>query len=602
MIHQAITEYRADPMPGHMLLIAAPAGIGKTKLGVETAEAVASGGQKVMYIGPRREFFTDLMHFAKQPQWWYAWQARHDGNGIGLDATCRYPHQIKLWQERGYDSRAFCSNPRICGWNYIHNGCKYYAQERHAKDIIFAQYEHVALGHLLLDKMSLVIGDELPVRGFLHPWAIPARKIVPEGIEDGPVAQLVERLHTLATIPGSGWRGEELLDALGGAEHVEQICRLFQMDVSAAAFEPDLRSANDVEDVPFFHLPWLLRLLHREAARAKDGKTSISRVKVDHQNGLTLLLRYAPRDLPPHVIWLDATANSRLYETLFRRPVKVIRPDVALQGKVYQVWAGLNNKMRLIGEGTKDSPKLDHIRQQITRILSHGYTRPAFIGYKDLVRSLVPSTHGDTEALAHFGGSRGTNRLQDCDCLIVVGAPQPPIPQMVDMAAMLYQERDEPFDSTWSTLDRPFAGQPWAWPVGGFWDDQDLQTLLEQSRESELLQAVHRARPLIRDVDVWLLTNVPIDGLPVELVSLQDLFDAPAGVDPYGWPVVVQLAYERIDATGIVTTADLVKAQVCTAPAARKYIGVLAERMGWQVVTAPAEGRGRPPIGCVKNK
>jgi hypothetical protein len=88
--------------------------------------------------------------------------------------------------------------------------------------------------------------------------------------------------------------------------------------------------------------------------------------------------------------------------------------------------------------------------------------------------------------LAHFGGSRGTNRLQDCDCLIVVGAPQPPTPQLLDMAAMLYHERDEPFDTTWSTLTGRSRGQPWAWPIGGFWNDPALQTLLEQARESEL--------------------------------------------------------------------------------------------------------------------
>lgn len=600
MIWHAIDDYLADPMPDHMLLVAAPAGIGKTAIGVETAERAASGRQRVMYVGPRKEFFTDLMQLARRPQWWYAWQARHDGQGIGLDATCRYPHQIAAWQQRGYAARSFCSNPRICGWNYIHSGCRYYAQEQHARDIIFAQYEHIALGHLLLDKMGLIVGDELPVRAFFNPWHIPTHAIVPPDMEDGPVAQLVERLHTLATIPKAR-SGVELLDTLGGADHVERICRLFRLDVSLLAYEPALRSADAVEDAPYFHLPWLLALLHREAERAKDGKPIISRVKVD-QSGLTLLLRRAPRELPPHVIWLDATANRHLYETLFRRPVTVINPDVELEGKVYQVWAGLNNKMRLAGEGTHDSAKLDHLKQQIARILSRGYERPAFISYKDMVRSLLPEPHAQTEALAHFGGSRGTNRLQDCDCLIVVGAPQPPTPQLLDMAAMLYHERDEPFDTTWSTRDQPYTGQPWAWPIGGFWNDSDLQTLLEQSRESELVQAIHRARPLIRDVDVWLLTNVPLDNLPVELVSLRELFNAPDGVDPYGWPAAVALAEGRMESAGIVTSADLVSAGLCQQAAGRRYIEALARQQGWDVITAPANGRGKPPLACVKNK
>jgi hypothetical protein len=95
--------------------------------------------------------------------------------------------------------------------------------------------------------------------------------------------------------------------------------------VSFAAYEPELRSVDGVEDVPYFHIPWLMQLLHREAERARLGKEWISRVRVD-SSGLTLLLRRAPRELPPHVIWLDATANSALYETLFRRPVRWCGP------------------------------------------------------------------------------------------------------------------------------------------------------------------------------------------------------------------------------------------------------------------------------------
>jgi len=310
--------------------------------------------------------------------------------------------------------------------------------------------------------------------------------------------------------------------------------------------------------------------------------------------GAKALISYVPAG---SVIWLDATANAPLYETLFGRPVTVVRPEVALQGRVRQVWAGLNNKQALSGQ----APKAEHLRQQIARILARGYTRPAFIGYKDLIRGLVPGDI-DPGRIAHFGGSRGTNRLQDCDCLIVIGAPQPPTPQLLDMAAMLYHERDEPFTTTWSTRDIPYANQAWAWPIGGFWDDVQLQALIEQTRESELVQAIHRARPLIRDVDIWLLTNVPLPNIPVELVSLHDLFDAPAGIDPYRWPAIAQQAQARMDAAGMVTTADLVDAKLCQKPAAKKYLEALAQAHGWQIVTAPASGRGQPPLACVKNK
>lgn len=598
MIADAITTYLADPLPSSMLLIAAPAGIGKTTVGVETAERAASGSDRVMYIGPRKEFFDDLQVLAKQPSWWYAWQSRHGGDGdTGYGATCRWASQISTWMQRGYAAKPFCSNPRICGWQYWHQSCRYHAQERITQPIIFAQYEHIALGHPLLAQMRLIIGDELPIRAFLHPWHIPTTAIVPEGMAEGGAAAILKRLHTLATVPKTTWASDELLAALGGAQAVLAAAADYRDDI--AAVEPALRGPDDAQDVPYYHLPATLALLRREAERADAGLPSISRVRVD-PSGLTLLLRRVPRALPPHVIWLDATANAPLYATLFGRPVTVVRPQVALQGTVRQVWSGLNNKQAMVGAPAKT----EHVRAQIARILGRGYTRPAYISYKDLVRSLLPAAAESTSAaeVAHFGGSRGTNRLQECDCLIVVGAPQPPTPQLLDMAAMLYHERDEPFNTTWSTRDMPFANQPWAWPIGGFWDDQDLQTLVEQTRESELVQAIHRARPLIRDVDIWLLTNVPLPDLPIDLVSLHDLFDAPAGIDPYRWPEVVATAQARMDAAGMVTTADLVDAKLCQKPAAKKYLEALAQAHGWQIVTAPASGRGQPPLACVKNK
>jgi hypothetical protein len=597
MMTDAITTYLADPLPSSMLLIAAPAGIGKTTIGVRTAEQTAAETRRVLYVGPRREFFADIQALATRPAWWTAWQPRHGGEGeTGFGATCRWPDQISTWMNRGYAAKTFCSNPRICGWNYWHTTCRYHAQERTAGPIVFAQYEHIALGHPLMDQMALIIGDELPIRAFLHPWYIPPSAIVPPEITDPQAAAIARRLHTLATIPNTTWSGAELLEALGGAAAVAAACARFRQDVSFAAYEPELRGPNDAEDVPYFHLPQTLALLGREAERSAQNLPSISRVRVD-VTGLTLLLRRAPRQLPPHVIWLDATANAPLYETLFGRPVTVLRPEVALQGRVRQVWAGLNNKQALAGQ----APKTDHLRQQIARILSRGYTRPAFIGYKDLIRGLVPEGTAP-DCLAHFGGSRGTNRLQDCDCLIVIGAPQPPTPQLLDMAAMLYHERDEPFTATWSTRDIPYAGQPWAWPIGGFWDDAQLQALIEQTRESELVQAIHRARPLIRDVDIWLLTNVPLPNIPVELVSLHTLFDAPVGVDAYRWPEVVAVAQARMDAAELVTTADLVDAKLCQAAAARRYLEALAAQFGWKLITAPASGRGKPPLACVKHK
>jgi hypothetical protein len=90
--------------------------------------------------------------------------------------------------------------------------------------------------------------------------------------------------------------------------------------------------------------------------------------------------------------------------------------------------------------------------------------------------------------------------------------------------------------------------------------------------------------------------------LPVELVSLRELFDAPEGVDPYRWPEVVQLAEARMDAAGIVTTADLVDAGCASRRAQTLSRGAgHASRMGGRRPRQP-RAVGKPPLACVKHK
>lgn len=632
MIRERTISYLQDPDPGRMLLIAAPAGIGKTTLAVEIAELWAmhvlgtpGSHGRVLYAGPRKAFFDDIRLLSAQAgrvpptsfdRFWYAWKGHHDGNGIGLDATCRWAHPIKQWMQRGYGAMAYCKQPRVCGWNYINNQCPYHQQRGRAEPIIFAQYEHISLGHPLLSQCNLVIGDELPIRAFLHTtddqpgWIIPPHAIVPKGMEPGPLETLLRALRSITTIPArdsATWHGAVLLDALGGAAHVAEVCANIPGD--ALPLEPDVRTPDDLDDVPYFHVFQTAALLKREAEAHLEGHEQIVRVHVDPQ-GLHLLLRRVPANLPPHVVWLDATANARMYEKLFGRDVEVVQPDVALRGRIYQVWASLNNKGQFLGgkpeskQAKEAEAKIEHIRQQIAQILAYGYERPGYIGHKDIINTLAPAGTPD-ERIGHFGGSRGTNRFQDCDCLIVVGAPQPTTAVMLDTAAMLYFERDAAFDPTWSTRDLPFEGLPYAFPMGGFWDDPDLQTLLEQYRDMELIQTIHRARPLRNQVDVWLLTNVPLRGLPTTLVSLHELFGATAADgtplpirDLYRWPTIVAWV-GRQDKP--VAAPDLVRQFAVSAPTARLWIDCLAMMGGYEIVARDGVP-GKPSKAIVKCK
>jgi hypothetical protein len=603
MLIDAATTYLKDPNPGTALLLAAPAGSGKTTVSVALAERLASQGRRILYAGPRRDFYADVQELANRPAWWYQWQPRQYGDfAEGEPQTCRWAPQMDRWLGRGYPAMDFCSNPRICGWDYVRNRCPYHKQKERGENIIFGQHAHVALGHPLMEHFSLIIGDELPLSAFLWPWRIPITDILPAGVDDEQLATLLRNLKWLCVqTPEAGqqWSGEDLYHALpGGARAVLAVTERYKISLSAAAYTPELRTAAGVDEAPYFHLPSLMHLMHREAQRVADGLPIIGRVRCS-VDGLVLSLKHTPPHLPKHVIWCDATGNAHLYQALLGLPIEVVQPEVQLTGRIFQLWHSTNNRSAVLddrpdpGGQARGLAKQTQLRQQIARIVeTRGYTAPALISYKALSDSLLPGADH-----THFGGSRGTNRLQSCDALFVVGAPLPTHAAIKEIAAMVYFDRDEPWRDDWHAKDIPFPAQPAAYSVGGFWDDPDLQALVEQLRESELVQAVHRARPLRRPVDVWLLTNVVTD-LPVTLMSLHELFGALdrdgkplTGIDVLRWPDVLALPASEADP---LTTTRLMDAFDITRPTAGKWLSAL-EATGQYTLTALDQTGQRGP-------
>jgi DNA polymerase III delta prime subunit len=589
VIRAAVDEYLNTPNPGHVLLIAAPAGLGKTTLAVEVAERHAAQGGRVIFLGPRKDFWDDLTPMMQQKQWWQRWLPRTEGQGQRVGQTCRHASKIGAWMQRGYEAMAFCTNQKICGWDYVRNDCPWHQQTKNPKPIIFGQFEH-AIAHPLSDTMSLMIGDELPLRAMLHTWKIPAAFIVPTNLDDTPQRVIMQRLRWVCDTNTSMVTGDALMQHLGGAEFVAEATA----GIAASALAvPELTSENAVEDAPYNHIYQTLLILGAEAQQALQGRSCVSRIQC-WPEALTLLIRRVPEKTPSHVIWLDATGSPDLYSICFGRPVKLVAPDIKLQGKVFQVWASLNTKRDIVTE--EETPKGANLRKQVQHIIQrHGYRSPALITYQHIIQRFG----FDSGNATHFHGSRGTNRLQDHDALIVVGTPQPAIHDIANITTQLFSRRTEPLKMAWTPRDRQYASQPWSYSVSGFWDDPDMQLILEQHREAELIQALHRVRPLRRNVDVWLLTNLPLPRIPVTLVSLHELYDAPKGIDAYRWPEIVALAQERVLEAGYVTSADLVHAGICKRPAAARYLQALSEVFDWPFGHPPtAIGRGKPPLAC----
>jgi hypothetical protein len=500
---------------------------------------------------------------------------------------------MNAWLARGYDAVRFCEG--VCGWDYFNQGCVYTAQKRRPERALYVQHQHITLGHPL--PFDVVIGDESPISAFLHEWEIPARWVLPPGMD--PTEPLTEILAHLAQVVGlteKALMGPPLLELLAPAAEIVDACERFELPIGALVAGDRIHRPEEASERPYFHLPELVALLGREARAAAEGRPCPSRI-IASPGKLTLLLRRRPdpAKLPPHIIWLDGTGQPRIYQELFQRPVEVVDIAPPMQGRIFQVVDRSNGKTSLTaGRDPGSKRRVQQAERMVERIVSeHGYQRPVVITYKGLAEQ--DALFGEIER-AHFYAARGTNAYETADAIFILGAPQPATYDVVKLAKMVFFEREAAFRVEWVTQPRPYAyvapdGLGRTYPTSGFWHDADLQVLLEALREDEIIQAAHRGRPINQPVDIWLLTNVPVWGLPpTELLTMRDVLGAPEGVDVFRWAEVQAL----IDSQDTITVADI-KALGLHYDTASSYVEKIAELPGWEKAAIKTGRRGLPP-------
>ena len=593
IIRDALAEYLGMAFPEHILLIKSLPGTGKTTLAVEAVDAIAASGRRVAYAGPRHDLFADIIAKSTRPADWYEWLPRQAGDpDTGQIQTCNYAAQMSAWLDKGYQAIDFCSG--VCGWDYVNSGCVYYAQKKRLEQVIYTQHQHVTLGHPV--QFDVLIGDESPLQAFAHEWRIPGRWILPPGMD--PTDPMTEIISGLTTIAGSTERsvqGPELLDLLGGPEYVLEACQSYEIPVGALAYGSRIYRPEQVEQTPYFHLPNLALLLAREAKQAAAGIKYPFRIIIS-PGFLTLLLQRQPdpRQIPPHVVWLDATGRPDIYRKIFNRPVQVIDAAPRMFGKIYQVVDRANGKQATIKNGQLTA-KAKQSETAIERIIQdYEYQNPTVISYKNFVEN----TRLEGVKTAHFYASRGTNEHETADAVFILGAPQANFYDIVKLAKMLFFDRDVAFKVEWVTRLKPYNfvgadGLGRAYPVAGFWNDPDLQSILETVREDEIIQAAHRGRPVNHSVDIWLFTNVPIDSLPPdELLTLREIMGAPTGVDTFKWELVQQLMARQES----ITLSDIIGLGI-SRKTASAYLDRVAAMPGWEkAVTRMAIGRPRKTV------
>lgn len=123
--------------------------------------------------------------------------------------------------------------------------------------------------------------------------------------------------------------------------------------------------------------------------------------------------------------------------------------------------------------------------------------------------------------VAHYGALRGSNSYKGCD-VILAQVYHPNLDAIVREGRALFADDSEPLDERLITTDRTLsdaAGEAWVVQVPTFADPR-LTALLEQRRESELVQAALRGRPFDHpEARITLLFGLPLPQLPPTVVQ-----------------------------------------------------------------------------------
>jgi hypothetical protein len=283
---------------------------------------------------------------------------------------------------------------------------------------------------------------------------------------------------------------------------------------------------------------------HEEYQRLtkKDGETARASARLDTDDGSQDALAYRAlplaSDLPSSPLVLDATATPAKVAALY----DVSEDQVTVAGDEYldsnlhvtQVVDGQYHRGTVEG-ALEDDATLAERMQRAIDTAGDVHECPLYIGPKKLLAAFDFPEHGET---LHYHAARGLNRAE-CDAVMCIGAPHADVEDLrrdaelyaqgdvdVRVGGAEYSTRREAGAPVWRTLlFEDDAGDGRAIPTKDF--SGLVGDLWRETREKELVQAVHRIRPLLADdtKHAYLLTNVPTE-IPVdELATFEELAD-----------------------------------------------------------------------------
>ncbi len=523
------------------LLICVPAGVGKTHTGITVAQEAAHNDLRVAWFAQRKSTFDEdiagFPHFERAL--WYFWVAV---NGTQNDLpVCDYSEAQMRWTSAGYISKDLCN--MLCKANGHYYECPFIKQRYRPEPVVFARHNHLTVGMPMKDKFDVAIIDELPLSAFLKEREIDIRKL---DIKDAATSlkDMIDQIQIMSLKhPKRKISGKELFTPIDG--NLRDIFARLEMNENYVYPKPPIiHDAVETRELQPFWIHDFMKIAAVEHSDFINGKTEWAERVWLSDSKLHMLFRNKTwDDLPRKKIILDATGDPAMYEKLFGEEPIVYKPTVKRAGKIYQIAYRNNGKQSL----NNDSSKAEVLEIIDGLISKYQYKNVGVICHKEN-ENYFGEHYIRTR---HFGALRGTNELEDCDVLFVIGNQAANLDSIIKTALALDNERRVPFFVRYSQIRDNYSlslsgmkmlkrehDATSAWRLTGRYADNTLETVARQARQTELEQAIHRSRVnKNKDTTVWILSALPM-GEPVDWLMEQP----PFGPVDIGWKL-----WKRLD-------------------------------------------------------
>jgi hypothetical protein len=397
--------------------------------------------------------------------------------------------------------------------------CDYGAQFRASGSAVY-QLAHVPTGYpaahdgIIIDECNP--SSWLPEQEFTVGKLQAATAAVPTGSTADLLLRAVQATLTDAAQARTKLTGRALFDALDRRCHGQLAAWLGALAQRPEVTDPhpwpggveidDPQAAQVAAALPPVVLPQLWLALAQELSRWQAGVDWNSRLRIGSIGSgpemalyLTQPRRFgapATGALPPRTL-VDGTGDEELHARLFEMDVTMLRSEVdpppntrhiAIRtGKRYGKTSLTARHGRDLARAIAECRYLLHELDPDGTLAADG--RVGLITFKDCKAAMAQALGIPAERTGHFWGMRGSNALEQCDILLVVGTPTLRPEDVARLARAYYHDDPHLIDET---SVRGADGRR-------RYRDPRMQRVADALTRAELTQCAHRNRPLRYD-------------------------------------------------------------------------------------------------------